>query len=309
MKLEKALDDLHRKMEHYVEQYQTISARREGCYSFIKVTNAGETVSVHRLTSPLHSRVLSYASILNPTPKVLYFSRHGESEFNVLGRIGGDADLSPRGRLYAQALAAHFNDKEPVAKLRVWTSRKRRTHQTVSAIKAHSFEQKGELDELDAGVCEGMSYEEMQEHFPQEFAWRDKDKLRYRYPWGESYVDIMHRLEPALLELDQSTGNILVVSHQAVLRCMLGYFLDKQPEDLPYLNVPLHTIIKLTSEGYNYRMELLRLNIECVDTYRQQPTNCSAQRSAEEALLTVPMHYDSLKFWHNQSGTPLIQQH
>jgi len=78
------------------------------------------------------------------------------------------------------------------------------------------------------GVCEGLTYEEMQDKFPQEFAWRDQDKLRYRYPWGESYVDIMARLDPVLLELEHD-DNVLVVSHQAVLRCILGYFLNKKP--------------------------------------------------------------------------------
>lgn len=77
------------------------------------------------------------------------------------------------------------------------------------------------------GVCEGLSYEEMQEKYPQEFAWRDQDKLRYRYPWGESYIDIMNRLEPILTELE-CENNLLVISHQAVLRCILGYFLNKR---------------------------------------------------------------------------------
>lgn len=88
------------------------------------------------------------------------------------------------------------------------------------------------------GVCEGMSYEEMQDKFPQEFAWRDQDKLHYRYPWGESYVDIMTRLEPVLLELEHS-DNILVVSHQAVLRCVLGYFLNKMPGEFSHIVVEL----------------------------------------------------------------------
>lgn len=35
------------------------------------------------------------------------------------------------------------------------------------------------------GVCEEMTYEEIQEHFPEEFALRDQDKYRYRYPKGE----------------------------------------------------------------------------------------------------------------------------
>lgn len=35
------------------------------------------------------------------------------------------------------------------------------------------------------GVCEEMTYEEIQERFPEEFALRDQDKYRYRYPKGE----------------------------------------------------------------------------------------------------------------------------
>lgn len=42
------------------------------------------------------------------------------------------------------------------------------------------------------GVCEEMMYEEIQEHFPLEFALRDQDKYRYRYPKGEVRVQMSH---------------------------------------------------------------------------------------------------------------------
>lgn len=35
------------------------------------------------------------------------------------------------------------------------------------------------------GVCEELMYEEIQEQYPLEFALRDQDKYRYRYPKGE----------------------------------------------------------------------------------------------------------------------------
>lgn len=38
------------------------------------------------------------------------------------------------------------------------------------------------LDELFAGVCDGMTYEEIELHYPEEFARRSIDKLAYRYP-------------------------------------------------------------------------------------------------------------------------------
>lgn len=38
------------------------------------------------------------------------------------------------------------------------------------------------------GVCEELTYEEIQQNFPEEFALRDQDKYRYRYPKGEVSV-------------------------------------------------------------------------------------------------------------------------
>lgn len=38
---------------------------------------------------------------------------------------------------------------------------------------------------LSKGVCEELTYEEIQENFPEEFAMRDQEKYRYRYPKGE----------------------------------------------------------------------------------------------------------------------------
>lgn len=305
MSEDEALDDFQHKMEHYLEIYETINAKLEPRYSFIKTYDGGENMNVRFIEGALQSEVLSYISNFRPTPKTLYFSRHGESEFNVLGRIGGDASLSPRGQMYATALARHFNDAH-VPDLHVWTSEKRRTKQTVAKINA-TTEAIPALNELDAGVCEGYSYEEMQDKFPQEFAWRDQDKLRYRYPWGESYVDIMHRVRPVLLELERE-DNLLLVSHQAVLRCLLGYFLNTKPDEVPYINVPLHTIIKLTTAGYKTHMEIIKLNIACVDTHRQQPKDCSVVRSPQEALVTVPGHYDSLNMLWNTSLAGLIEQ-
>ncbi|XP_050549021.1 6-phosphofructo-2-kinase/fructose-2,6-bisphosphatase-like [Daktulosphaira vitifoliae] len=299
MSSEKALDDFHHKIEHYMEQHEPMKPKTDG-YSYIKYLNAGEMLSTYRLNSPLQSEVLSFVSSFKPFSKTFYFSRHGESENNVLGRIGGDADLSVRGRTYAVALARYFNNEECLTGLRVWTSELKRTHQTVQGIQA-PIETVSALNELYAGVCEGLSYEEMQDKFPQEFAWRDQDKLQYRYPWGESYVDIMNRLKPVLLELEGDMDNLLIVSHQAVLRCVLGYFMNKKHEELPYINVPLHTIIKLTVSGYKCKMEVIKLNIDCVDTYRMQPKNCSVNRTTDDALLTVPPHFENLSLWNRQS--------
>ena len=44
--------------------------------------------------------------------RVFWFSRHGESENNLFGKIGGNAPLSTNGEKYATLLAAYMNQME-----------------------------------------------------------------------------------------------------------------------------------------------------------------------------------------------------
>jgi 6-phosphofructo-2-kinase/fructose-2,6-biphosphatase 2 len=83
--------------------------------------------------------------------------------YNLKGLLGGDADLSPQGQLYAQSLpsvirrALGSNDDQ----LTVWTSTLHRTQQTAAFLPFPKLAWKA-LDELDAGVCDGMTYEEIE---------------------------------------------------------------------------------------------------------------------------------------------------
>jgi 6-phosphofructo-2-kinase/fructose-2,6-biphosphatase 2 len=92
------------------------------------------------------------------------------------------------------------------------------------------------LDELDSGVCDGLTYAEIKEQYPEDFAARDDDKYNYRYRGGESYRDVVIRLEPIIMELERSE-NILIVTHQAVLRCIYAYFKEKNQSESPWMAV------------------------------------------------------------------------
>ena len=155
---------------------------------------------------------------------VTFERQHGESEHNFCGRIGGDTSLTARGRQYAGALGRYIRDQN-LPSLRVWTSWMKRTIQTAKYIDAPQ-ERWRALNEIDAGICEEMTYEEIQQKFPDDFAARDGNKFQYRYPRGESYEDLVARLEPVIMELERQE-NVIVVGHQAVLRFLLAYFLDQ----------------------------------------------------------------------------------
>ena len=134
-----------------------------------------------------------------------------------------------------------------------------------------------------------MTYEEIAEKFPEEFAMRDKDKLRYCYPNGESYLDVVDRVELVMKKMLQE-DKLLVISHQATLRCVLTLILGTELEELPYMRVPLHTVIELRLSGGEVEVIYHRLNVNCVDTHRVKPDNCEISRNITEACLTVPGH-------------------
>jgi broad specificity phosphatase PhoE len=105
-----------------------------------------------------------------------------------------------------------FIDKQKLTGLKIWTSHMKRTQQTASYLPGTSTPWRA-LNELDVGDCEALTYEQIQEKFPKEFALRDQDKYHYRYPRGESYEDLVNRLEPVIMELERQ-DNVLVICHQ-----------------------------------------------------------------------------------------------
>ncbi|XP_073456304.1 6-phosphofructo-2-kinase/fructose-2,6-bisphosphatase 1 isoform X3 [Aquarana catesbeiana] len=285
---EKVLEDFLKRIDCYQMNYEPLHDDLDSSLSYIKIFNVGSRYLVNRVQDHIQSRAVYYLMNIHVTPRSIYLSRHGESELNLLGRIGGDSGLSVRGKQYAHELG-NFIKSQQIPDLKVWTSHMKRTIQTAEALHV-PYEQWKALNEIDAGVCEEMTYEEIQDHFPEEFALRDQDKYRYRYPKGESYEDIVQRLEPVIMELERQE-NVLVICHQAVMRCLLAYFLDKTAEELPYLKCPLHTVLKLTPVAYGCKVESIYLNIEAVNTHREKPLNVEVSRDPEEALDTVPEHF------------------
>ena len=115
------------------------------------------------------------------------------------------------------------------------------------------------LDELYAGICDGMTYEEIAETYPEEFACRKKDKLKYRYPRGESYLDVIHRLDPIVHEMESYQHPLLIIGHQGILRVLYAYFMGLDRSEAPKQSIPLNTVLKLTPKTYGCDEERFRL--------------------------------------------------
>ncbi|KAG0071148.1 Fructose-2,6-bisphosphatase [Linnemannia elongata] len=90
--------------------------------------------------------------------------------------------------------------------------------------------------------------------------------------------------------------NVLIIGHQAILRCLYAYFMNHSFERLPYLKIPLHTVIQLTPGAYTCEERRFKVDIEAVDTHRPKPkagspavTKAAAPADPEvQALATAP---------------------
>lgn len=170
----------------------------------------------------------------------------------MLGKIGGDAALSPRGQMYAEKLPSLIAESTKGRDVILWTSTLQRTIATAKNLPFPRLEWKG-LDELDAGVCDGLTYAEIEEKYPEDFKARDDDKYNYRYRGGESYRDVVIRLEPIIMELERNQ-DVFIVSHQAVIRCIYAYFMDIPQNQSPWLKIPLHTVMCLEPKAYKTQL-------------------------------------------------------
>ena len=277
---EEALADFMRRMDEYEKAYEPlgsaapepadaaaspgVAATRSETHSFIRVTDIASghgSMQVSRIQGFLPGRIVYFLLNAQLAFRPIYLCRHGKSEDNMAEKIGGDSALSPPGREFAQSLR-RFMEGLPAAQRpsAVWTSTLRRTIQTVRPLGAAWPQvQWRALDEIDAGSCEGLRYDEIKVNMPDEYAARRLDKLRYRYPRGESYLDVIQRLEPVIIEIERQRSPVLIVAHQAVLRCLYGYFMSRRVDEVPHLRMPLHTVIRLTPSSYGVQEEWIQL--------------------------------------------------
>lgn len=66
--------------------------------SFIKIIDVGRRYLVNRVQDHIQSRIVYYLMNIHITPRSIYLCRHGESDLNIKGRIGGDSGLSAKGQ-------------------------------------------------------------------------------------------------------------------------------------------------------------------------------------------------------------------
>ena len=123
MTKDEALEDFHGRIQNYSEQYETLDQALDEDFSWIKTVNGGQQVVLNKIFGYLPGRIASFVMNLHTSPKTICLSRHGQSEYNLNQKIGGDSSLTAHGDEYAVALAKWVESdllaKQP--RTRLWT--------------------------------------------------------------------------------------------------------------------------------------------------------------------------------------------
>jgi broad specificity phosphatase PhoE len=168
---------------------------------------------------------------------ILYIVRHGESAYNVEGRIQGQLDvpLSALGCRQAATLVQAFEGVEVDA---VFASPLKRAWETaVPVAKSLGLEPRADegLVEINAGIFQGLTWPEINDRYPAEgVAWKQQ-LPDFRIPGGESRRDLMQRAEGALGAIRKAGyERVLVVAHGGVLTAGLKALLGVPAERNPF---------------------------------------------------------------------------
>ncbi len=158
-----------------------------------------------------------------------YLTRHGETQWNKIGKFQGqfDSPLTEKGLLQAQSIAEQLTNKNIHLIVSSTLPRAKKTAEICQATLLLPHKLTSALIERNFGSWQGKYIEEVKldNHYQAIF----HQVNTFAPPNGESGIECSVRFQKALINIattyevdDKNTENILVVSHGDILRCFLS---------------------------------------------------------------------------------------
>ena len=165
---------------------------------------------------------------------VLYYVRHGETDFNVEGRLQGRRDTVLNARGLQQAVECanvlrdlFARDQRGAADLAYVASPLKRARETMGILRAtlgldpQVYNIDARLMEISYGEWEGLTFPEIEARTPDAAAQRDRDKWDFAPPGGESYRELTRRIGEWY---ESVTCDTVVAAHGGGVRALMALF-------------------------------------------------------------------------------------
>jgi probable phosphoglycerate mutase len=190
---------------------------------------------------------------------VLYYIRHGETDWNVEGRLQGrhDTELNAVGRRQAAACADILRDllardQRLPADCAYVASPLKRARETMEIMRAalglarDDYRTDARLREIEFGEWEGFTLRDIRSRAPQALASRERDKWDFVPPGGESYAQVAARMRDWHAALD---GDTVVVAHGGTARALIAVLGVASPAKAPAIEIGQGVVYRFADAG------------------------------------------------------------
>lgn len=192
----------------------------------------------------------------------IYIARHGETKWNVEGRMQGfkNSDLTQRGISDARSLGESLKNidfdyiySSPLGRA-LDTAKCIRKDDDIKIILDDS------LKELNLGLWEGMTYEEIKEKYPTQYNnFREHPEL-FESQGGEKFSELIKRVEDGLSNIikDEDHENILIVTHTCVIKAIAIIVKGEDVKNFwnpPFINNASLTILEVIDKEIKVLLE------------------------------------------------------
>ena len=202
----------------------------------------------------------------------LVIVRHGESEWNIIGKWTGltDVHLSEKGSKESKRIGALIKD---IHFDYIFTSNLIRTKETLSAIasvyeelQSIPTEESKEIRERDYGDYTGKNKWEMEKILGEEEFLNIRRSWDHPIPNGESLKMVYERTIPFFLDTIlpkiKEGINVLVVAHGNSIRSMVKYIENISDEKIAEVEMPFQDVLvyDLDESGHVVHKEIRKLD-------------------------------------------------
>jgi broad specificity phosphatase PhoE len=178
---------------------------------------------------------------------ILYFARHGETDWNRERRLQGQHDipLNALGRVQASRcgeLLRGLLDRggRPAAQYDYVSSPLGRARETMELMRAtlglalDGYHVDDRLAEIAFGEWEGLTYDDVLARDKDVVARRESDKWGFRPPGGECYAQVTARVGAWCRTVEKDT---VVAAHGGTARALVAHLAIAPPEDATHFSI------------------------------------------------------------------------
>lgn len=190
--------------------------------------------------------------------KTLYLIRHGDCGVDKVYLGKKNISLSEKGNADIHHLKT---DVEGLNLDTIWVSPLLRARESANILfpkKEYDSNIMNDLEEIDFGKWDGLTFEEVQKNWPDEVKEWANFNPEFSFPKGEYLKNFFKRVDRVYKNIvDSKEKNILIISHGGVIRALICKFLGLPQDKYVLFNVSTASLSSLSLFGSNGVLNLL----------------------------------------------------